>query len=321
MFIPTSRAVKSAARSALHHPSYDPKKLGLIYAGVSTGVALLITLINYLLSQQIHTSGGIAGLSTRGILSTIQMLLPILSALFIPLWEIGMLRAGIGYMRNEQIAPNTLTAGLRRFGPVLRLLLLRGVLLIAISFVTANISSILFSLTPFSASLQEFANAFLTSGEITEEMIAQILPALTPLYAIFFFVFCVIAIPFFYRLRMADFIIMDKPAGAMSAMLFSFRFMRGNAFKLFKLDFSFWWYYAISLAAAVISYLPEILQLGGISLPLSGNALFFLCYGISLLIQFILTWQSAGYMQTSYAIAFDSIAPKAPATPTGEQPQ
>jgi len=139
-----------------------------------------------------------------------------------------------------------------------------------------------------------------------------------PLYGIFLAVFCIIAIPFFYRLRMADFIIMDKPAGALAAIMFSRQLMRGNRFKLFKLDFSFWWYYAISFLAASICFLPDFLQIGGISLPISGDAIFFLCYGIYILIQLLLNWHFGSYIQTAYAIAFDSIAPKAPVP---EQPQ
>ena len=114
MLIPSPREVKSAARSALNHASYDPKKLSLIYAGVSAGVALLITVIDYLLSLQVNSHSGIAGLDTRGIFSTIQLLLPILGALFIPFWEIGMLRVGMCYMRSQEVTPNTLTAGLER---------------------------------------------------------------------------------------------------------------------------------------------------------------------------------------------------------------
>lgn len=315
MFIPSSQEVKSAARSALNHPAYDPKKLALIYAGVAVGFDLLITVLNYVLSMRIGTSGGISGLGARGILTTLQSLLPIISTLFLPLWDIGMLRAGMNYMRDEEVSPRILTAGFRRFGPVFRLLLLRSVMLIAILLLSVNIGSFIFSVTPWSVPLQSFAETVMESGTITEEMIAEMMPAMAPLYGITLAVFCVIAIPFFYRLRMADFILMDKSAGALSALLFSRQLMRGNRFKLFKLDLSFWWYYAISIFSIVVCYLDLILAAAGIPLPLSAEVQLFLFFGLYALIRFFLCWQSGSYINTAYAIAFDSIAPKAPENP------
>ena len=313
MFIPSSREVKSAARSALNHGSYDPKKLALIYAGVVVGFDLLITVVNYILSLQIGSSGGIAGLGARGILTTLQSLLPIISTLFFPLWDIGMLRAGMSFMRDEEVSPRTLTAGFRRFGPVFRLLLLRGVLLIAVLLLSVNIGSFIFSVTPWSAPLQALAETIMETGGITEEMIAQMMPAMTPLYGIVLAVFCILAIPFFYRLRMADFIVMDKSVGAVSALLFSRQLMRSNRFKLFKLDLSFWWYYAISIVSIAVCYLDVILAAAGIALPFSPNAQLFLFFGLYALIRFFLYWQTGSYLNTAYAIAFDSIAPKKPA--------
>jgi len=321
MFIPTSREVKSAAQASLKHPSYDPKKLALIYAAIATGVSLFFTIMNYILAAQIDSFDGLAGLGVKSILSTVQTILPILSMLFVPFWEIGMLRAGMGFMRDEQVSPNTLTAGFRRFGPVLRLLLLRTVLLFAIVLISINVSSVIFSVTPWSAPIENFLQTVTETGTLTEEMISQMMPSMVPLYIIFFVVCCLLAIPFFYRLRMADFIVMDKPAGALAALLFSHRLMRGNRFRLFKLDLSFWWYYVIGFFSIAICYLDTIFQMLGIPFPTSPDVAFFLCYGLYALIHFFLCWQAESYINTAYAIAFDSIAPKAPETPTAEQAQ
>lgn len=315
MFIPTSREVKAAARSALHHASYDPKKLALIYAAIATGFDLVITVINYILSRKIGSLGGIAGLGIRSILSTLQSLLPFISILFVPLWEIGMLRAGIGFMRDEQVSPNILTAGFRRFGAVLRLLLLRFVVLFAIVFISINAGSIIFSFTPWATPIERLSQTVMDTGTLTEDIIMQMIPSMIPLYIIFFVVFCILAIPFFYRLRMADYIIMDKPAGALTALLFSYRLMRGNGFKLFQLDLSFWWYYVISFLSLVVCYLDLIFSAVGITLPIPSDVALFLFFGLYAVIRFFLCWQSGSYLNTAYAIAFDSIAPKAPENP------
>lgn len=321
LFISHPREVKAAARSALEQATYNPKKLALIYAGVSSGAALLITIINYIISLNINSFGGLSGMGMRSILSTVHLVLPILIALFVPFWEMGMLRAGIGFMRNEQVSPATLTAGFRRFGPVLRLLLLRSVLLCLIGTAAAYISAILFSSTYWALPILRIIESSPT-GELTEEMLMQMQPHLLPFYGLFLAVFCLVAIPFFYRLRMADFVIMDKPAGAMTAMLFSRQFMRGNCVKLFKVDLSFWWYYLASFLAAAISFLPDYLILADVTLPMSDTVVFFLCYGTYTAIQFLLSWRCASYLNTTYAMVFDAIAPKAPQNekpfPSGE---
>lgn len=319
MDIGFSRTIKSKAKDACSNATYDPRKLALIYAGVASGITFLFTVISYFLSRQIDNTGGIAGLGLRSILTTLQSVLPMISAVLIPFWDVGFLRAGMGFARNEEVNPNTLTAGFRRFGPVLRLLLLRVILLVLLIMLSANIGSVIFSLTPWSAPLMDIAEAIMEAGTFTEELIATAMPTLLPLYGIFFAVFAIFAIPMFYRLRMAEFILMDKPMGALPAMLFSHRLMRGNCLRLFRLDLSFWWFYALSLCSIAIGYLDVILPYFGITLPISSDAAFFLFYALHLLSQLALSWWAGSFLQTTYATAFDSFTPKT--EPTTERPQ
>ena len=319
MDIGFSRTIKLRAKSACDQASYDPRKLALIYAGVASGITFLFTVISYFLSRQIDNTGGIAGLGLRSILSTAQSVLPIISTVLIPFWDVGFLRAGMGFARNEEVRPSTLTAGFRRFGPVLRLLLLRVIIVIGIILIAANVGSMIFSLTPWSTPLMDIADAIVDAGTFTEEIVADMAPVLLPLYGIFFVIFAILAIPLFYRLRMAEFIILDKPAGALAAILFSQRLMRGNCLRLFKLDISFWWFYALSLCSIAIGYLDVILPFLGIALPISSDTAFFLFYILHLLSQLALAWWAGSYLQTAYATAFDSFIPKA--EPTPKQPQ
>ena len=318
MDIGFSKTMKLSAKNACNNATYDPRKLALIYAGVASGITFLFTVISYFLSRQIDSTGGIAGLGLRSILSTAQSVLPMISAVLIPFWDVGFLRVGMGFARNEEVSPNTLTAGFRRFGPVLRLLLLRVAIVICVMLIAANVGSVVFSLTPWSAPLQTLAEEVMIVGSITEEMFADMAPALLPLYGIFFVIFALLAIPLFYRLRMAEFIILDKPAGALAAILFSHRFMRGNCLRLFRLDCSFWWFYALSLCSIAIGYLDVILPYLGVTLPISADAAFFLFYGLHLLSQLALSWWAGSFLQTTYATAFDSFIPKT--GPLTEQP-
>ena len=311
--------MKQAAKNSLRAASYNPKKLALIYSGIAAGVTFLFSVISFFLSREIDGTGGIAGMGLRSILSTAQSVLPILVMVLTPFWDIGFLRACMSFSRNEEVSPNTLTAGFRRFGPALRLLLLRGIVLVAIGVIAVNISSVVFSLTPWSAPLMDLAEDIMEAGAFTEEIIARMIPIMTPLYGIFFAVFAILAIPLFYRLRMAEFILMDKPMGALPAMLFSGRFMRGNCWKLVRLDLSFWWFYALSLCSIAIGYLDVILPELGVTLPVNADVAFFLCYTLYLVCQIGLSWWAGSYLQTTYATAFNSFLPKA--EPTPEQPQ
>ena len=320
MDIGFSKTTKNTAKEALRAASYDPRKLALIYSGIAAGITFLFSVISYLLSREIDGTGGIAGMGLRSILSTVQSVLPIVTAVLIPFWDVGFLRACMGFARNEEVRPNTLTAGFRRFGPVFRLFLIRAILVVGIALIAMNLASVIFSLTPWSAPLMDIAEAIMEAGTFTEEIIAQMIPIMTPLYIIFFAVFAALAIPMFYRLRMSEFILMDKPMGALPALLFSHRFMRGNCWKLVRLDLSFWWFYALSLCSIAIGYLDVILPEFGVTLPVNADVAFFLCYSVYILCQIGLSWWAGSYVQTTYATAFDSFIPQAPDAPV-EQPQ
>ena len=310
MHIGFSREQREFAKVALANAPYNPRVLALIYTGVSVGIAFLFTAISYLIQQQIDTTGGLGGMGMRAILSTLQSVLPMISAIFVPFWDAGYVKASILHARHETATPQTLLTGLRRFGPVLRLLLLRMVCLFIIMFVSAQASSILFSMTPWAAPVQEMSETILAAGAITDELIAQMLPTLLPLYGLFFLIFLGISIPFFYCLRMADYALMDKPVGALGAMILSFRMMRGNLLRLLKLDLSFWWFYVIGICSVVIGYLDMILPYLGINLPISADAAFFLFYILHILCELILAWCAVSYVKTTYACAYDTFLPQ-----------
>lgn len=51
------------------------KRIVLIYAGLLTGLAVLTTLLSFLLGLQINRSGGLSNMGTRTILSALQTML------------------------------------------------------------------------------------------------------------------------------------------------------------------------------------------------------------------------------------------------------
>lgn len=313
MDIRDKKGLTAAAEQALSKAGYDPRLLALIHTGAALGVSFILTLISYFLTRQIDTTGGLAGMGVRSVLSTAQAMLSIGSAVIMPFWEIGFFAAAIRMARQQPNGPDTLLSGFRRFGPVLRLTLLRAILIGFIGFLCLQISSGIFLMTPFSNPLMEATEALMAQGTpvIDDALIQSLMPHMVPMYWIFGILFCVIAIPVLYRFRMADFVMMDdKPIGALRALGASHKMMRYNRFSLFKLDLQFWWFYALQLLSLGLCYGDQLLPAMGISLPINGDTAFFLFFGIHLVCQLVLAWFAQSRVQTTYACAYEALLPE-----------
>lgn len=316
MNIRDRKGLKQAAASRLSEASYDPRLLILIHTGVSLGVTLLITVINYILQQGIGSTGGLSGIGLRSYLTTAQSALQLAGTLLLPFWEIGMVYAAMQLARSQPVHPRDLTAGFRRFGPVLRLMLLRTAVFFAVAFLCINLSTGIFMMTPLSEPLYDILlplaetasgenAASLTVDTATMEALTQ---AILPVIPIFLVLFLLLAAPLLYRLRMADYLIMEqKKTGALDAVVTSFRMTQGRAFSLFRLDLSFWWFYALQALALMLSYGDSILTALGISLPISADAAYFLFYAVYLGATLALYWRFGSYLQTTYAVAYDTL--------------
>lgn len=306
------RSMKGVAAKSLAVASYDPKKLAAIHTGAALLVSLVLTVLNYLLTRRIDTTAGLSQLGTRAVLSTAQSLLTIAGSLALPFWEIGFLYAALGMARQTHTGPKSLAEGFRRMGPVLRLFLLQGIMYLIVAIACVQVAAIVFSFTPFMENMLQAMRPILEQAAteqfvMDEATMKALLPAITPLYVILGILFIAVSIPLFYRFRMSQFAIMDDAPGALAAMKASGRMMRGNRFSLFKLDLSFWWFYALRILITVIAYGDVILPALGVTLPVSADTLFFVCYGIHLLLQLALAWKYASYVYTTYAHCYDTL--------------
>lgn len=313
MDIRNAKELKAAAGQALSRASFDPKKLALIHTGAALALSLVLTVLNYFLTRGIDDTGGLAGMGTRSILSTAQAMLSIGNALVLPFWEVGFIAAAISMARQQPATPDTLLSGFRRFGPVLRLWLLQGVLYVGIAILCLQLGTAIFIMTPLSDPLMELTEPMLTEGFVLDDaMMETLAPYMTPAYVIFAIVFCAVAIPVFYRFRMAQFVIMDtEKVGALKALGTSHKMMRYNRWSLFKLDLSFWWFYGLQLVSTALCYGDVILEGLGVTLPISADAAFFGFYGIHILCQLALAWKTQSYVQTTYAQAYEALRPEA----------
>ena len=62
--------------------------------------------------------------------------------------------------------------------------------------------------------------------------------------------------------------------------------------------------------SAALCYGDALFSLAGIPLPMSGEAAYFLFYGLFLGVQFLLVWKLRSRVEVSYALFYDIIHPR-----------
>lgn len=300
---------KENARLSLAQASYDPKKLALLHTGAAMLGSLLISLLSYFLDLGIAGTGGLNSIGFRAVLSSAQSLLRMALTLLLPFWELGFLFAALQFSRREQVGPSSLFEGFRRFFPALRLFVLQAVLFMGVFMACMYAAYAIFMCTPYFERTYAVLKPLMeTTGELVPDKatVSAVLPTLVPMYVILGIVLLVFGAPMFYRYRMAQFALLDGAGGAFKAMALSTKIMRGRRISLFRVDLSFWWYYALQLLIAALSYGNEILAGLGVSLPVSSTVSFWLFYGSCLALQLLVAWQFSAWVQTSYAHCYDT---------------
>ncbi len=318
MEIKNHRAMKQEAADALSQASYDPRKLVLIHSGVTVGVALLLTVLNFVFKRQIDMNGGLAGLGMRTVLGTIQSVLQFASSVLMPFWQIGFVYTTLRLARRKTADPRSLTEGFRHIFPVLTLMVLESVVISGVGFLCAYIASIIFMLTPSAVSLTEVLKPMMTGSVLNPAVLDEaglklIMGDMVPFLVIFGVLFVAAMIPIFYRFRMAQFLLMDasKPRG-FGALVGSCRMMRGNCMDLFRVDLSFWWYYGLHLLILAIGHCDLWLPLLGVELPFDKDVSFFLFYILYAVLQMgLLLWAKA-QVDTTYGVVYDRLLKEPP---------
>lgn len=317
MDIRNTKELKDFAAQRMEH-GQGGKRVVLVYSGLVLGLSALVTLVNYLLGLQISQSGGLSNLGTRTTLSAVQTILPILQSVVIMCIELGYLAAMLRIARGQYTSPQTLRLGFDRFWPLLRLTLLKALIFLGIGLVCVYLATMLYLLTPLSRSamaiLAPLMNdvSALDSGILLDNAAyARLMSAMAPVMVIFGLIYCAAAAPVAYQYRMAEYVLIDRPAwGAMAALRESRRMMHGNRWKLFRLDLGLWWYYAAMLAAAVVCYGDQLLPMLGVTLPLPETVSYFLFFAVYLAMQFAIYFCLRNRVEVIYALAYDAIRPQ-----------
>ena len=317
------RGLKNAAGDALARASRNPKRIILIHTAVSLGIMLLVAVLDYVLSGQIENTGGLSGLGTRSVLTTVQSILQMVQMAVLPFWEIGYLYAAMKMAVKEPAEPGTLLEGFRHFGPLFRVMLLKGLIFLVLGFVCTYVATQIFVMTPLSTPMLEAMAPVLNDPTLMEsaageEALMQVVDqalddAMLPLLIITGILLCLVYIPISYRLRLVNYSVLENPReGALVAFRRSFRLMRGNCLEMFLLDLSFWWYYLLQILINLVCYGDLILSLAGVSLPWSGELSFFLFYILALAGQFVLYFLARNKVEVTYVTAYHVLSPYRP---------
>lgn len=298
-------------RIALDQASYPARKLIMIHSGVSIGMGLLLSVLSYLLDMGISQTGGLGGIGARTILETVQSLFQTANMILLPFWSIGYIRVILHWTRREDADPTTLFFGFRCLGPVMRLLFLQGGLYVFLGMVGAYAGAAVFMMTPGAqplyAVMQELTAAGITDPyELMEnEAYVSASMAMAP-YMVG--AAALIIVPVAYRLRFAEYALMDQPRqGALRSMMQSVRMTRKNCWRLLKLDLHFWWFYLAEGLIAALGYGDMLLSMFGISLNMNADVTMFAFYVAALLCEFVLYVWKKNEVFSVYALAYDQL--------------
>lgn len=303
--------LKETARQRLETAAFDPKKLMLVFAGVSAGLMLVVTGLNFLLSGQIADTGGLGGLGTRAVLETVMEVLRLAVNLLLPFWNMGYLYCTLKIVRGQTFELKDLLAGFRNFWPAFRLTFLYSLQFLMLAILWFYPSILLYAVTPLSAPLMELMEPFAVEGTelvLDDATVLAAAEAMIPAFILYGVVFLIAAAPRFYQYRMAFYALMDDPAaGARMALGRSTLMMRGKRLDLFKLDASFWWFYVLDGLTVALCYGDLVLSMLGITLPISAEAAYFLFYALYLAAQLgLYVWARNG-VECTYAAGYDAL--------------
>ena len=309
MIFPERQQLKKDAARALSMAP-EANRLILIFSGSAAGASLLVALLSFLLDSGIAGTGGLSGMGMRSFLSSIQAMLSLVLTLLLPFWGMGYVKAVMKLGRRENAQTADLFAGFRRFGPVLRTLLLQYAIFFLAGILCSNVGSTVLSMTPLGRPLAELAtqmdpNLLLSPDEATMKILLE---AMVPLLIGCGVLFAAASVVLSYHFRMAQYLIMDDPQiGAIQAVVGSFRMMRGNCLKLFRMDLSFWWYYLLEFVTTAVCLGDLWLPYLGVTFPFSDDTAYFLFYIVGLALQLAVHWKFRNHLEVSYALVYDRL--------------
>ncbi len=312
MIISDRRALKEEAAQALAQAPNAPRRLVLQHTAILAGASFIVTLLNYWLTHMIAQTGGLGGIGQRTLLSTVQSLLQLSLQFAIPFWQMGLTYCFLQFARQQAVSFRDLGAGFLRFGPILRLMLCRLVIYMGAAILAANVSAILFLMSPLSGTFLELLEPLMGITDpnymLDDATMAALMQSMLPMLVLMGIGCLTLIILLEYRFRLADYLLMDgERPGALRALTVSHMLMRGNRMDMFRLDLSFWWFFLLQGLLTLVSYGDQLLPLVGVSLPISGDVAYLVFYGLYLAGLVALYWWAGARVETTYTVAYDKL--------------
>ena len=309
--------LKQTAAARLEQAQQE-KKIVLIYSGLAIGSAVLVTAVNYLLGLQISQSGGLGNMGTRAMLSSLQTMLPLIQSVALMCLDVGYIAAMLRIARGQYASPQTLRLGFDRLWVLLRCSLIQGMLYGGLAFGSIYATTFVYMMSPMSASLMEILLPVVSEASVInpnivldEAVYQQLTQAITPVLILSAVVFLALSVPLFYRYRLANYLIIDRPAiGAVAALRESRNIMRGNKRALAKLDLSFWWFYLASFGATALGNADSWLSRLGVQLPFSGEVGYYIFLVLYWSATFAIYFFLRNRVEVAYGLAYDTFRPK-----------
>ena len=307
-------ALRASAGASLKQ-SHSPGRVILLHTGAVLLVSLLLTVADFLLNQQISATGGLDGMGLRSVLTTIQSLLRLTQLIILPFWQIGYTYYTLNVARGQTAGLPDLLEGFRRWAPILRLKALMLGMGVLLAILSAHVTSFLFMLTPWAAPMMAKMEALLSDGNVTDEVLAENILAISqdvmiPVLVIFGICFLAGFLYLFFRFRMAELWLMAHPdGGALAALRNSSILMRGNSKAIFKIDLHFWWFYILELLVTALCYGDVFLNALGMEMTTDafGHYLIFFC--LYIWAQMSLYWWKRNEVCVTYAHAYLELCP------------
>ena len=298
--------------------SPSQKQIVLIYAALALGLTALVSVLSHVLDLQMDNFDGVSNLGKRSMLSSVQSMLPMVQSLLSMCLNVGYLAAMLRIARGMYTSPQTLRLGFDRFWLLLRCSIFKGLMLSAVVFVSMYFGVMIYMMTPFSDAAVEIITPLMSQmSMLNAEIIIDdatyllLMEAMVPAFAICGILLLILGVPVLYNYRMAEYVIIDKPAvGALAALRESKKMMRGNRLSLMKLDISLWWYYLASFAATVICYGDVLLNLLGLEMPIPDTVAFYGFYVLYLVASFAVHFFLRNRVEVCYGLAYDAVKPE-----------
>lgn len=312
MTLPDNRTLKQRAAAVLAPHVQQAKKLIVLHAGAVALLNFLVLLLTVLLNHGIESTGGLSGLQTRAMLTTAQFTLQMALMIAAPFWQMSWVYMILKFSRGGCAESADLLTGFRKFGPVLRLMMLKGLIFTGLIFAGMYAGYFIFLSTPLAKPLLDVAQSTTDPEAIYEavmQAMTQIEIPLILICGVFALAFCV---PFYYRFRQAEYFLLDHTElGARTALRASRRLMRGNAWRMAKLDLSFWWFWLLNLLVSAVAYADTLLPMAGIRLPVSKDIAFLVAFALSVPLQLLLYRNCKVNVDAAYATAYEMLSPPA----------